>query len=215
MNILALDTATRTGWARNRHISAKGKDTALLCGVEDFSLKTATKTREADHFGSRFDQFDHWLQDEIVTGDVGLVVYEKIVGGRKAGGNTTLIQKGLEALVWKNAAAHDIPVWNFAAGTIKKWATGNGTLGVTGKVEMVKAALAKGWELPEHRPTKSEPWTHDDNVADALWLHDLATAVFRHTYHPDKPYHAAYTGEQLTAIANKVTHDKWSRAKQR
>ena len=49
MNILALDTATHTGWA----VSTIGS--VIESGVEDFSIRTRpTKTEPEDHPGLRF-----------------------------------------------------------------------------------------------------------------------------------------------------------------
>lgn len=235
MNILSLDTSTYTGWA----IGPLNHDEKepVKSGVLDASIQTkATKTRPADHDGKRFWIFRDWLVRTIIDHDVGLIVYEKVVGGGNAGGRAALIQKGLEALVWEVAfanpwfnprvgsidshARHAIPVWNFAAGTIKKFATGNGTLGKTGKVEMTEAAAhfyhRQQWVA--HNKTKAEPWIIDDNQADAVWMWSLArtVALYRQeTLEPQVDWTLA-TPDALTSNAQKVTHIKWlSPAKRR
>ncbi len=221
MNILALDTSTYTGWAHSSAYDAYTTES----GMVNCSIRTkATKAAPADHDGMRFWLFRSWMLRILAESKADLIVYEKVVGGPSAGGRAALIQKGLEALVWETAFAVDqIPVWNFAAGTIKKWATGNGTLGVTGKFEMVNAAVKAFDSYPRlqfvsHAYTKAEPWAIDDNQCDALWILDLARAVYKqgdessdtgtnwlHTIEP----------EDLTRIAQKLTHLKWSRAKSR
>lgn len=207
MNILALDTATHTGWAVQSGSQIVGS------GSMDFSIRTkATKTQMADHPGMRFFNFDHWVRDLILKYKPDIIAYEMVVGGRNAGGNTSLIQKGLEATVIKRAYQHDmIPVWTFAAATIKKFATGNGVLTHESKIQMVdtaRVAFPDQTFLP-HRPSKSQPWLWDDNQCDALWILALAVACARR---------AAVDGvtideyaPNLTSLAHLVTTDKWTK----
>lgn len=232
MNILALDTSTYTGWA----IGSLEDQEPIKSGVLDCSIRTkATRTQPADHDGKRFYVFHCWLVETIIKYEIGLIVYEKVVGGHSAGGRAALIQKGLEAIVWQIAFASPwfnpvfksvearsrtaIPVWNFAAGTIKKFATNNGTLGKTGKQEMTEAAIhfhhRQTWVA--HSPTKAEPWTIDDNQADAVWLHGLAATVarYRKMISSEGFDWTFATPEELTKNAQKVTTIKWSPGKKR
>lgn len=208
MNILALDTATHTGWA----VSTIGS--VIESGVEDFSIRTRpTKTEPEDHPGLRFAKFDRWLGEMIPLFKIDLIAYEMVVGGCNAGGNTSLIQKGLEALVLRRAVvsanAGPIPVWAFAAATIKKFATGNGVLTHESKIQMVDTARAT---FPDqvfvpHARTKGQPWDWDDNQCDALWIAELARQCVRSEM--AKTIEGAHA-PSMTSIANHVITAKWT-----
>lgn len=195
MNILALDTATVTGWAgiRNGYLES---------GIIDSSIRLhASKTMPADHPGERFSLFENEVYAMVPMYD--LVVYERIVGGIHAGGNTTLIQRGLEALVLMCCARYSkngIPNWSFAAGSIKKWATGSGLLNRESKAQMLALAI-KEWPAQK---------VADDNQADALWMLDLCRNAWEAT-DPKVTDPRKYTNDMQTALANKVTKIKWDR----
>lgn len=211
MKVLALDTATRTGWAMSNSLSLLPP---ISSGVEDFT---------PDGFGGwRFRHFRDWLVQRVLTDRPDLIVYESIVGGVRAGGNTALIQKGLEAIVLEVATTYNvwsdhISVWSFAPATIKKWATGSGVLTHESKQQMVELALRKWRRGPHrqrfepHRPTKSAPWPVDDNQCDALWLLDLTLAVKPVIFQTLGLAAHEATREQLTQFAQRVTIAKWSR----
>lgn len=179
MKILALDTATRTGWAISDHFNPLSSP-ALYSGVEDFSIRTkATKTLERDHPGQRFSLFNGWLRRVLRDNQIDLIVYERIVGGAHAGGNVSLIQKGFEAIVLMNACYYfptgrPTPCWTFAAGTIKKWATNNGALKNAEKHQMIEAAVRN---FPNQDFARNTKLKVDDNQCDALHIWDLARAV--------------------------------------
>jgi hypothetical protein len=218
MNILALDTATRTGWAL--HTEPSGQ---VLSGVADSGIRTAaTKTKAADFPGLRFRLFRDWLLTMITDYKVDLIVYEAVVGGRHAGGKTSLIQKGFEALVLEAAThrrgwADHTSVWSFAPATIKKWATGSGVLTHESKAQLVASARRafKDQKFIKHNPTKSQPWAWDDNQCDALWLLSLARAVEPVAFEDMGLLAHEATPQQLTAFANLVVNRKWSHAKKR
>lgn len=211
MNILALDTATHTGWAVTRG------QRVIESGVEDFSIRTkSTKTEPADHPGLRFAKFDRWLGEMILLFKIDVIAYEMVVGGRNAGGNTSLIQKGLEALLLRrcvtSAMARPIPVWAFAAATIKKFATGDGRLTHESKVLMCATALQAfpDQTFVPHRPTNSQPWSVDDNQCDALWIAELAVrCAYRQAQDADSGLGDEYA-PNLTPLANLVIADKWN-----
>lgn len=210
MKILALDTATHTGWA----MVAGG---IITSGTADFSVRTkATKTIPADHVGRRFALFRNWLNEIVRVNKPDLLVYEAVVGGARAGGNVSLIQKGFESYVLETAFRRDIPVWSFAPATLKKWATGSGVLSHESKAEVVRQAVLKfgKQDLIPHRPTKSQPWAWDDNQCDALWLLDLTQAVVTYVTASAGIDSRELDLNDLTHTANIVTHLKWqSRAK--
>lgn len=169
---------------------------------------------ERDHPGKRFSLFNTWLTNTIAMVSPDLIVYERIVGGRHAGGNTTLIQKGLEAVVqlraFRSCAQLDyrpIPTWTFAAGTIKKWATGSGLLTTESKKAMCKLAFDT---------FKDQEWVEtskgvDDNQADALWILSLTDAVIDHLDPETQDWEIGHVSEEaLTPAANVVTATKWA-----
>jgi hypothetical protein len=188
----------------------------MQSGVFDASIRTkATQTMERDHPGKRFSLFRDWLHQIIRVSRPDVISYERIVGGRHAGGNTTLIQKGLEALIYmeafKNPSGNPIPLWNFAAGTIKKWGTGSGLLTNESKIVMTNNAY-RYFTTQEWVETSKGP---DDNQADALWINDLTRAVFVEMTKDGGPHIPLgdFEDDQLTAFANRVTAVKWSPAK--
>lgn len=210
MNILALDTATHTGWA-----VASGN--IIESGVEDFSIRTKpTKMFDADHPGLRFAKFEGWLQNMISLYKIDLITYEMVVGGRNAGGNTSLIQKGLEALLLMRASigrgGQPIPVWAFAAATIKKFATGNGQLSHESKIWMVKTARLAfpSQSFVPHNPTRAQPWEWDDNQCDALWIIALARECVRRQALDSNCGLLDSHAPNLTSLANLVIADKWA-----
>jgi hypothetical protein len=144
-----------------------------------------------------------------------------IVVGIHAGGAASLVEKGLEATLLRTAYVHGIsrerigrgtPCWPLAAGTVKKWALGDGTLTATGKREMIRAARRAfpTQAFVPHVPTKTQPWKWDDNQCDALWLLDLGVALL-HRY----PGLAAglrtdpLPPADLTKLASRLAESKW------
>lgn len=211
MRILSLDTATRTGWA-------VGTSNGLIIssGVLDCSIRTqSTKTIEADHPGLRFAKFRDGLTYLLKKYKVNLVSYESVVGGHHAGGNTSLIQKGLEAILLEESSRNQTPCWPFAAGTIKKWATGSGLLTHESKQKMIELAVAEfkrvNWIM---KPNGSV----DDNQCDAIWIFDLCAHVvqgLREDLKHRKPG-SEWVLCKLTHHARIVANKKWlSRAKSR
>lgn len=211
MNILSLDTATRTGWASRFSF---GREPKLECGIIDCTVRTkATKTIPADHPGERFYRFENGVTNLFEQNRPDLVVYESVVGGAHAGGRTSLVQKGLEAVVLKvcrcaswpelydsNNCVENTPVWSFSAATIKKFATGSGQLGEVGKEKMIRAAR-RAW--PHLKVT-------DDNVADALWILALAEAVVKElALNVDTLRRTSPTPDSLLRAAHSVTLRKW------
>lgn len=207
MKILALDTATRTGWA----VLASG---IVTSGAFDCHIRTQpTLCLPKDHAGKRFHLFRTQLMELIHVNRPDLIVYEAVVGGRSAGGNTSMIQKGLEAILHMEAyhsfGGHDpIPVWSFAAATIKKWATGNGQLTHESKVEMMRLAFETFKDQEFIQTAKGL----DDNQCDALWILDLARAVV--AYADCKVQDDCLRPSvinSLTSMAGHVIKSKWGR----
>lgn len=140
MNILALDCATKTGWALFT-------DGCTRTGVQVFDLKRGESP------GMRFLRFRAWLNEiKSLSGKVDVVAYE---AAHHRGGAATQLCVGMvtDVLAWAaDIGAETMPVHT---GTLKKFATGRGN---AGKPEMVQAAKDLGYD-PE-----------DDNEADACLL---------------------------------------------
>lgn len=141
MNILALDMATKTGWATFYDHNTKS-------GVQEFGLQRG----ESD--GMRFLRFRAWLKTmkEFCSGKLDLLVYEQ---AHHRGGAATQLCVGLQTELLAFAAEIEAETMPVHTGTLKKWATGNGN---AGKKEMIAAAKKRGY-LPI-----------DDNEADACLL---------------------------------------------
>jgi len=206
--LIALDTATHTGWAIKRLAS-------VTSGAADFSIRTkATKTMHADHPGRRFAMFHSWLNDQVsdLLGARCVIAYEAVVGGSSAGGKVSLVQKGLEAILLMIASERGIPVVSFAPATIKKFATGDGTLSKESKamvIEQVRQRFPEQEFLP-HAWTKNEPWNWNDNQCDALALLDLSSSVLGQVKSLD-PVELLDTSHELTKLR---WNDQWKLRKQ-
>jgi len=140
MKILALDLATKTGWATNIN--------GRMSGVIEFPL------RRGESPGMRFLRCRSWLFDMyyLLQGKIQVIAYEQV---HHRGGYATQVLVGLETEVQTFAAQKEIQVSPVHTATLKKWATGNGR---ASKADMIKAAKTHGWN------------PKDDNEADAQLL---------------------------------------------
>lgn len=141
MTILALDLATKTGWAvaRNSEI--------IESGVQDFAL------RRGESHGLMFLRARRWCLDTAKTAGAGLIAYEQ---AHYRGGASTEVCVGLVTHVMGVAAELCLESMPIHTATLKKWATGSGT---SKKPEMIAAARVKSGRYPA-----------DDNEADAILL---------------------------------------------
>ena len=122
MKILALDCATKTGWAY-----WDGK--RLVSGVQDFALK------RGESRGILFLRFNRWLRQEF--GGAGIVTYEQ---AHHRGGAATEVCVGLTTRAQEFAAeirAESLPCHT---ATLKKFATGSGR---AGKGDVVAAVMVR------------------------------------------------------------------------
>ena len=144
MNILALDIATKTGYACRYDSPTLAN--RIISGVQVFDVKRGESP------GVRFFRCRAWLNEmnDLVKPDI--ISYEQ---AHHRGGAATACGVGLVTVVLEFAALHKIEVISVHSATLKKWATGNGR---ASKDQMVEAAIRKG-----HQP-------QDDNEADALLL---------------------------------------------
>lgn len=143
MNVLALDLATRTGWAL-------AEDGRIESGVEVFDVK------RHESRGMRWIYFNRWL-DTVLAG-VRLVIYEKPLGRFATSGAAGEIALGMSTRVDEACAARGIEHTALPPATLKKWTTGHGN---AKKPDMAAAVHARGW-----LPTS----VTDDNQIDAMAL---------------------------------------------
>ena len=149
MNILALDTATKTGWA----IIQDGK--LIESGVQDF-----TKQRGSSN-GILFLNFRHWLRQILLDNQVTFVIYEQ---AHHRGGAATEICVNLTGRVQECCSELGIEYTTVHTATLKKWATG---VGNADKGEMmVRASIELG-----RRPI-------DSNEADAVMMAAFASNMY-------------------------------------
>jgi len=149
--ILALDLATKTGWALlDRH-------GIITSGVQEFALK------RGESKGMRFLRFRKWLRDVIELGELGEKISKENPGilafeqAHHRGGAATELCVGFVTDVLAEAARHKTEHMPIHTAALKKWATGKGN---AGKPMMIKRAK-------EIYPNID---IIDDNHADALLL---------------------------------------------
>ena len=155
MNILALDLATKTGWA----LDESGR---IESGVQVFDIKRGESP------GMRYVRLCRWL-DEIGA-KAELVIYEQVVPApaKFGGASAREIAYGLAAHVQRWCAARKLTGLECEhtavyPSTLKKFATGKGN---AKKPDMIAAALKRGWFRPGQLV--------DDNQVDARWLLEYA-----------------------------------------
>ena len=146
--ILALDTATHTGWC----LWSNGS--VVESGVVSF------EKRRGESNGSMFLRFRRWL-DEMLTENVKFVVYER---AHHRGGAATEICTNLTGRVQELCASKGIEYAAVASVTLKKCATGSGKSDKAGV--MLAAGKLTGRTID------------DDNEADAIMLAAYAASEY-------------------------------------
>ncbi len=125
MNVLAVDIATKTGWATNINRTS---------GVQVFDVKRGESP------GMRFLRCRGWLSEMLsLLGGIDVIAYEQ---AHHRGGAATACCVGLVSTVQAFAAEHGIELMAVHTGELKRWATGKGN---AGKPAMIEAARARGW----------------------------------------------------------------------
>lgn len=140
--ILALDLATRLGWA---------------CGAPDSEPTYGTKVLPStgEDIGRFAYAYNEWLTDTLTLEDPALVVFEAPI---LAGKTTPSTARKLMGLAWHTEFVCNIRGVRYMEHhlqSVKKFFTGNGR---AEKHEMIAAAERQGWH------------PKDDNAADALGL---------------------------------------------
>ena len=171
MNILALDLATKTGWALREH-------DRIESGVETFEPK------RHESRGMRFVAFNRWLERMATMGDpnadrrsgetcvsrrvprVEIIVYEQ---AHHRGGAATEIAAGFVTRVHELCARHGIEYAAVHSATLKKFTTGKGN---GDKDAMRRALLERGWWAAADKARAPI----DDNEVDAVALLHYALA---------------------------------------
>ena len=141
----ALDLGVTTGWC----IACEDD---IRCGTWWFT------TKRGDGAGIRFLRFEHKLSELHEMFPVCHLIYERPINYT---GRDSSLAWGFAAILSKWGEKRNIPYECFGPTEIKKHATGRGNA----KKSDVCAAAFQKW--PEQNIV-------DDNVADALWLMDLA-----------------------------------------
>lgn len=127
MNVLALDLATRTGWAlmENGHLES---------GVAIFDV------RRGESPGMRYIRFRRWIGDMGVRAN--LIVYEQTIT-TGPGSIAREIATGLATRVQEFCADRKLDHQAVWASTLKKWTTGKGNA----KKEQMLAAVCNRWKV--------------------------------------------------------------------
>jgi Holliday junction resolvasome RuvABC endonuclease subunit len=140
--ILAIDAATKTGWALIK------SGMVYESGVQDFSKKRGESN------GIMFIRFRRWLGDMIIDTKPDLIIYEQ--SGVFRSGAASEISHNLTGRVQEIAEASFLQYAAYAPKALKKFATGNGN---ADKPAMIKACEQKSGKVVK-----------DDNEADAILL---------------------------------------------
>lgn len=144
MRILALDPATKIGWAHSCGAS----------GVWDLSI------RRDESGGMRFIRLRAKLDEILKSEGIDVLVFEaaRHAGPKMQG--ALVVQAEIQGVLkhWAESV-DDLEYRGFSPSEIKKHATGKGN---ASKAMMIEAAQEKFGAI------------RDDNEADALWLLDLA-----------------------------------------
>lgn len=123
--IIALDMATKTGWACNSPETS---------GVENF------RVRAGDSRGMVFIRFEAWLEEMLATVKPDMVVYERPhARGRAA--NETL--NGMLAFMTKCCVNAECQYTDCPSTTLKKHATGKGNAGKDAMMDAYKKKWGK------------------------------------------------------------------------
>lgn len=148
IKILALDLATKTGWAYGE---TEDSHVCVHSGVQDFSLK------RGESGGMRLLHFDRWIYQMLAETDPKVVVYET---PHHQGGHATEVLLGLVGILQKAACEAKVEYSSVHSATLKKFATGSGR---ASKEEMKIRAIQRFARQ-----------VVDDNEADALHIWDWA-----------------------------------------
>lgn len=146
MNILALDPATKCGWAISPEVS----------GTWDLSI------RRDESSGMRLIRLEGKLNEILQAHKIDLLVYEAARHSAPKMQGALVVQATLQGVIVLWAEKNNIEYQGFSPSEIKKHATGKGN---ASKEKAVWPAAKQRWPHVNFE-------THDQ--ADAVWLLDLA-----------------------------------------
>jgi len=149
MRIIAIDTATKTGWA-----TIDG-GRVVESGVQDFTRRRGEST------GMLFLKFRKWLTELVEAFPPDVVVYEQ---SHHRGGAATEIGVNLTGRVQEIATENGLEYASVHTSSLKKWVTGSGTASKADMIEAAKEVLGR------------DPI--DDNEADAVHIGMWATSNY-------------------------------------
>jgi Holliday junction resolvasome RuvABC endonuclease subunit len=152
MKILAIDPATKTGWAWME----PGRQ---FSGVWDLSV------RKDESSGMRLIRLDSKLDEIYNTIGIDLLVFEAARGGMPGRLGALVVSAEIQGHIKFWCEKRGIDFRGSSPSEIKKWATGKGN---AGKPLMVEKAKEK-WPNVE---------IVDDNQADAMFLCNLAASEY-------------------------------------
>ena len=147
MKILAIDPATKCGWAHSNGAS----------GTWDLSI------RRDESSGMRLLRFEAKVLEVARLIGIDVIAFESptVAQGRKANLDGMKLGVKLQAIIERLCEGTDIEHIGYNLSTIKKHATGKGNA----SKEMMLSAARRRWP---------DAYIEDDNEADALWLLDIA-----------------------------------------
>ena len=144
MNILAIDQATKTGWA-----------TASGSGVWDFKIK------RDESAGMRLIRFKAKLREMIDIAQIDLVVYERVAGRHRG---AIIVSAELSSVLKTYCEEKSIEYRAYSAGEIKRHATGKGN---SGKPLMLSSAKEKWPDKIIADDNEADAlWLHDLAMSD-------------------------------------------------
>ena len=149
MKIVALDCASKTGWA----VYVNGKYSQS--GVQNFTKKRGESS------GLMFLKFSCWLRELLMMTKPDLVAYEQSF---KRGGAATEISYGLTTNVQEVCVDLDINYWPATVSQVKKALTGRGGANKDQMIEAAKPIIGRNPET--------------DDEADAVGVALAAIAEF-------------------------------------
>lgn len=132
MNVLALDLATKTGYA----VNASGVTTS---GAVTFERKSPE-----EHPGARYTRFQRWLRERIALDKPKLIVFEEPMGHFQSAAAAFIII-GLRGIMMSTASYYGIPTLGVPQTKLKKWATGKGN---AKKEDMIRAMRSRWPDVP-------------------------------------------------------------------
>lgn len=166
--ILTFDPATRVGWACGR-------------AGEHPQSGVVTLKKTGDPRGIAFDNLISWLQSKISDERPELIVKEApmpLQAFRQVGSSedNVRLQFGLHAILEAMAQRFGVNIEDVSASTVRKHFIGHAHM--YGRAE-TKRAVVQRCHMLGLMPRECA----DDNIADALAIHDWACAVYGRRHH--------------------------------